>query len=134
MIRDNKWINQFRDIQNRIGNLKESQEITIADYDYYYIYQDKNENKRYEKEGFEFENVIHCLLNKLFCDDIIDNIQIEELDNNNQEKLKMNINLNNKQIELNILGTKKQIMNFYKIYQINEKNNYEMKQKRLLRK
>lgn len=134
MIRDNKWINQFRDIQNRISNLNENQKITIVDYDYYYVYQDKDENKRYEKEGFEFENVIHCLLNKLFCDDIIDNIQIEELDNNNQEKLKMNINLNNKQIELNILGTKKQIMNFYKIYQINEKNNYEMKQKRLLRK
>ena len=134
MIRDNKWINQFRDIQNRISNLNENQKITIVDYDYYYVYQDKDENKRYEKEGFEFENVIHCLLNKLFCDDIIDNIQIEELDNNNQEKLKTNINLNNKQIELNILGTKKQIMNFYKIYQINEKNNNEMKQKRLLRK
>ena len=134
MIRDNKWINQFRDIQNRISNLNENQKITIVDYDYYYVYQDKDENKRYEKEGFEFENVIHCLLNKLFCDDIIDNIQIVELDNNNQEKLKTNINLNNKQVEINILGNKEQIMNFYKIYQINEKNNSEMKQKRLLRK
>ena len=133
MIRDNKWINQFRDIQNRISNLNENQKITIVDYDYYYVYQDKDENKRYEKEGFEFENVIHCLLNKLFCDDVIDNIQIEELDNN-QEKLKTNINLNNKQVEINILGNKEQIMNFYKIYQINEKNNNEMKQKRLLRK
>lgn len=133
MIKTGKWIPQFRSILNQIDSLKGNQTVIIKDHIDYFIYQDENGEIKYNAEASEFENIIHCLLNKLSYDNTIEKIGIQDFDNSNQKALIVNISSNDNKIEINILGTDKQLERFYQIYEINKKIDGEVNIKRLLR-